>query len=173
MKKTDEEVSTLFKNLYEVTPQSGVFLCIPVDDSSEEVESFILQNVANKVIELPGNDTNDKKISSFLQTLSLSSQDIPLIEKKTGGKVENDLWINLRKGRLTASTHHDIHTEMHSIIKCTGATKPKTTPLIHKVMYKGNYIGHISATKWGRQHEDQGVKEFFIREGKNHEDFKI
>eukprot|EP00795_Rhopilema_esculentum_P015949 gene15949-7279_t len=88
--KTDEEVSMLFKNLYRVTPQSAVFLCIPVDDSPEKIESFILQNVANKVIEDPGNDTYDKKISSFLQSLPVSSQGVLLIEKKTRGQAEND-----------------------------------------------------------------------------------
>ena len=171
--KTSEEVSVLFENLHEVTPESAIFLCIPVHDSTADMESFILQNVANQVIEDPGNDTNDKKISRFLQSLPVSSQGIKLIEKKTRGQAENDLWMNLRKGRLTGSNHHDIYTKMHSIIKCTGAIKPKTTPLIQKIIYRDNDISHIPAINWGRQHEDQAVKEFFIKKEKYHEDLKI
>ena len=86
-------------------------------DSTEDVESFILQNVANQVIEDPGNDANDKKISRFLESLPVSSQGIKLIEKKTRGQAENHLWMNLRRGRLTGSSHHDIYTKIHSIIK--------------------------------------------------------
>ena len=56
-----------------------------MDDSPEEAGSSILQNVANKVTEDPGNDTNDKKISSFLQSLPLSNQSIKSSEKKTRG----------------------------------------------------------------------------------------
>ena len=88
----------LFENLHEVTPESAIFLCIPVHESTEDVESFILQNVANQVIEDPGNDTNEKKISRFLQSLPVPSQGIKLIEKKTRGQAENDLNLEVNFG---------------------------------------------------------------------------
>ena len=172
-KKPDEKVLVLCETLNQAAPDSAVFLCLPMKNLPEAVENFIVHNVANKILEDPGNDTNEKKISSFLRSLPISDQGLKVIERKTKGQADNDFWINLRKGRLTASKDHDICTKMHSSIKCTGAIKPKTTPIVQKIMHLDNDISHMPAVKWGRDHESLGVKAFFIKEERNHDDLKV
>eukprot|EP00794_Sanderia_malayensis_P017232 gene17232-18953_t len=61
--KTNDDVSGLFRNLHKVTPESGLFLCISVEDPEEQnVANFMLQTMANKVIEDVKNNTPEKKI---------------------------------------------------------------------------------------------------------------
>ena len=80
--KTNDDVSGLFRNLHKVTPEWGLFLFIPVEDPEEQnVANFILQTIANKVIEDDEDNTPEKKISSFLEALPLSRESVSVIEK--------------------------------------------------------------------------------------------
>ena len=169
--KTNEAVSELFRNLHKVTPESAVFLCIPVDDPEEKnVENFMLQAIANKVLEDDENDTPEKKISCFLEALPITSEAVQVIEKETRHQTENDQWVNLRMGWLTASNHHEKVTKINTV---TGSIKPKTTPLIKWTIYRYSDLASIPAIKWGRENEENAVKSFFLAESKKHDNFKI
>ena len=43
----------------------------------------------------------------------------------------------MRKGRPTASKHHEIYSKINSALNSKGSAKPKKTPLTAKTMFGG------------------------------------
>ena len=59
----------------------------------------------------------------------------------------------MRKGRLTATKHHEIYTKIDSVLNLKGSTKPTTPPLTAKTIFGGPHL-NTQATKWGIENED-------------------
>ena len=116
-KIADESVSQLYHNLKQVSPESVVFKCIP-EDIIEEDDTISLYTIAEGVSAKYSDD--DEKVSTFLKSLSISTENASRLEIKTRGQSENELWKQARIGRLTASKHHDIYTKVNTIAKSTG-----------------------------------------------------
>ena len=131
-KLKDEDVSKFYNKLHDVSPQSAVLLCIHSEEETV-LEAFSLENIASKIDNITKDLTPDEQIAKFLESLPLSKKSSNILEIKTRGQSDNDLWSAVRKGRLTASNHHDIFTKMNRVIKTTSIIKPKTTPLINKI----------------------------------------
>ena len=51
-KLKDEEVSKFYNNLHDVSPQSAVLLCIHSDEETE-LETFLLENIASEMNNVP------------------------------------------------------------------------------------------------------------------------
>ena len=77
-----------------------------------------------------------------------------------------------RKGRLTASKHHEINAKINGVLKSKGSTTPKTTPLIGKTMF-GMPRLNTHPTEWGIENEDTALKAFYGNEILRHENMKI
>ena len=90
--------------------------------------------------------TQEEHIAKFLESLPLSKKNSEILEIKTRGQSDNNLWSAVRKGCLTASNHHDIFTKMNWVIKTTNI-KPKTTSLISKI-FSPNDITNLESIKW-------------------------
>ena len=75
---------------------------------------------------------------------------------------ECDDWFMYRKGRITASSFHDIY-----VLKAQ--TDPKK--LINKILLSPN-LSHIPAVKWGIDHEDVVRQEYVSVMNKSHSNFK-
>ena len=105
-------------------------------------------------------------ITLFIEKLNnvINMDVINYIERNTRDQSENDLWFNMRKGRLTASKHHDIYTKVNTLAKSSSIIKPKTTPLVSQIIYKNNTLGKIPAIKWGKDHEETALKSFYAAE---------
>ena len=88
----------------------------------KQLEAFSLENIASKMDNISKDLTQDEHIAKFLESLPLSKKTSEILEIKTRGQ-------SVRKGRLTASEHHDIFTKMNRVIKTTSIIKPKTTSL--------------------------------------------
>ena len=116
--------------------------------------------------------TQDEHIVKFLESLPLSKKSSEYLEIKTRGQSDDDLWSAVRKGRLTASNHHDIFTKMNRVIKTTGIIKPKTTPLINKI-FSTNDITNLDPIEWGKLNEVVALNEFLITEATKHGNFKV
>ena len=110
----------------------------------------------------------------FLEKLLILSTDktIRYIEYSTREQSNSELWFNMRKGRLTASKHHDIYTKINTLARSTGAIKPKTTPLVSKILYKNKSLSKVAAIRWGTDHEAIALKSFYAQEVGNHQEFK-
>ena len=70
-----------------------------------------------------------------------------------------------RRGRLTASKHHDIYTKVNTLSRAMGVIKPKTTPIVAEIINPVNNIQSLPAIKWGVTHEDDA------KEAIKHEEF--
>ena len=57
------------------------------------------------------NQNEQNLIPLILEKLIVTDTDIAELEKATRGEIENDLWYDMRSGRLTASKHHEIYTK--------------------------------------------------------------
>ena len=73
----------------------------------------------------------------FLKNMNISDKTIQQLEKATRGQSENELWRQIRLGRLTASNHHNIYTKMNSVLKSIDPIKPKTTTLAAQIIFGG------------------------------------
>ena len=83
-----------------------------------------------------------------------------LIEYNTRDQSNSSLWFDMRKGRLTASRHHDIYTKVNTIAQSQGAVKSKTTPLVEKILFPEKPSVTNAAIKWGIDHEPDALKCF-------------
>ena len=116
--------------------------------------------------------TQEEHIAKFLESFPLSKKSSEILEIKTRGQSDNDLWSAVRKGHLTASNHRDIFTKMNRVIKTTSIIKPNSTPLISKIFFP-NDITNLEANKWGKLNEAVALKEFLITEATKHRNFKV
>ena len=170
-KLKDEEVSKFYNKLHYVSPQSAVLLCIHSEEETE-LEAFSLENIASKMDNISKDSTQDEQITKFLESLPLSKKSSEILEIKTRGQSDNDLWSAVRKGRLTVSNNHGIFTKMNRVIKTAVIIKPKTTPLISKI-FSPNDITNLDPVKWGKLDEAVALKEFLMTEATKDRNFKL
>ena len=75
-----------------------------------------LLDIANDVFkEHPTNFEKHEEL--FLQKLSFKDSQIIELEKGTRSQVHSNFWWNHRKGRITASKFHDVHTKVQTLLK--------------------------------------------------------
>ena len=77
-----------------------------------------------------------------------------------------------RKGRLTASKHHDYYTKINTISKSRGEVYARTTNLVANLIFRDDNLSKIEAIKWGRVNEEAALKKFFALEATKHIDFR-
>ena len=63
----------------------------------------------------PGQDLSDSYLQKFIDTLKYSPEDLETTEILTRGQSDNKLWNVYRKGLITDSLIHEIHTRMKSV----------------------------------------------------------
>ena len=51
-------------------------------------------------------------------------------------------------------------TKIDSLAKTRGNVKPKTTPLLAKLVYGSEDLDHVPAIKWGKENEDKALSDF-------------
>ena len=93
------------------------------------------------------------------------------MEKATRGQADTNIWTDARKGRITASVHHEVYTKVNKILKQRKQPSPKTTPFVAKLINSDDNLSHLPAIKWGREHESLALKQFYSQEACKHEDF--
>ena len=90
-----------------------------------------IENICFKIIDENPEASENILTGELLKKISLTKDAVDLIEKKTMGQCDNELWFIVRKGRLTASKHHEIFTKMNSVIRLTGEIE-RQHPWFHK-----------------------------------------
>lgn len=108
--------------------------------------------VGADIITLGRNSVNTKDL---LKKLKLSPGDIRLIEEKSIGQSNNPVWIQLRKGRVTASNFYRVHTRMESLrvnptLSCDN--------LLNSMLYP-KPLDHLSHIQRGRELEVTAIEE--------------
>ena len=102
----------------------------------------------------------------------MTEESILKVEKETWGQSENKLWFDMRKGRLTASKHHDYYTKINTISKSHNKKGIKTTPMVADIMYGAKKINN-PALNYGIENEENALKAFYADQVKHHEKFSI
>ena len=114
-------------------------------------------------------------MAEFLKKLCFSKRECAVVKKCTRNQSgSHEEWIEHRKGRLTASKHHDYFTKVNTIIKTrTAVPKPKTTPLVANLIYQGKHLDHVAAIQWVKCIEAEALKQFYALEATKHKDFNL
>ncbi|GLV43867.1 hypothetical protein CBL_11553 [Carabus blaptoides fortunei] len=96
--------------------------------------------------------------------ISISPADCIEIEQKTRGQSSNNLWFDLRAGRITAS-------KFKAVCK-TDLNKPSLS-LLRSICYPKNYSFATRATKYGCSHEKDAIQSYRERMMGTHQNFAI
>lgn len=116
-KITNESVSELYNELYQVSPESVLFKYIPMAHDYNDEDSYIsVVEFAQQPLFNNSNDSSDEKISKFLDSLPITSYHAITVKIKTWEQSSNQLWVLTRKGRITASNHHEVFTKVNTTI---------------------------------------------------------
>ena len=102
-----------------------------------------------------------------------SDNDVQAIEKMTRTPSKSYHCKEHRKGRLTASKHHDVFTKVNTSAKHKSSYSLKVTPLVVDLIYQDNNLDHIEAIKLGHDHKEDATKAFYALEATKHLDFKV
>ncbi|XP_068690180.1 uncharacterized protein [Montipora foliosa] len=119
------------------------------------------------------NGEEQEKINGFLATLPLSDEEVTSIEKETRGQSTSTAWKEHRKGRITASNFKEVCTKIDSLAKSRGNVKPKTTPLLAKLVYGSEDLDHVPAIRWGKENEDKALSDFHAIALSKHRNCKL
>jgi len=117
------------------------------------------------------NSGDDATISAFMEAIALSPEQCCAIEHATRGQSVSDDWAVQRKGRITASQAHSIHTRVVSIMKSRKIGK--ISHLVDTVIHGGKDLNQIAAVQWGRDHEKDGKQAFYVEEAIKHDCFQL
>ena len=116
-----------------------------------------------------GTESFEEKRRIFINTILIRECDQDRLEIKTRGQSGNPSWFEFRKGRLTASLHHEIVTKMKSVLRKKSNPKPvSTTRLLEKIITRDTFFD-CAAMKWGRDHEKEALDAFHASESEIHE----
>ena len=100
----------------------------------------------------------------FSQKLSSSAENVVELEKATRSQAKSELWKNQRKGRITASNFHNVHTKVTTLLRKKGEpVKSKVTPLSAKLLIPG-YLSNLPTILWECTHKDNARQAFFDSE---------
>jgi hypothetical protein len=125
---SDADISSLYSFLHKVKPNAVLFTGFPTSKSTNTSCPKSVVDAGESFKE----DGDSERIS-FIDSLDLTSDQSIVIEQCTRGQSNNEVWLEQRKGRLTASILHEVSNKMEDIVmhKIT-----KTTPLVAKVFGK-------------------------------------
>ena len=169
---TSAEVSTFLMRIQEDAPSAVVMKSIE-GCGIPTTKHFSIIDVAETCIVHDIRYTSDtEKTSNFISKLHLSQNDVTSIENQTRRQANDPMWKNLRKGRLTASKHHEIYTKVNTILRCPKKVA-KYSPLVAEIIYLERDLSTLSSVKWGVEHEDDAFKAFYAQEVLKHDDFKL
>ena len=101
---------TFFYKIQIINKNAALFKSIETCDTTvcSDFSSSVVQNIKEKVL-LQNTKTGQETIQIFLKNMNMSDKTIQQLEKATGGQSDNEVWCQIRLGRLTVSNHHNIH----------------------------------------------------------------
>ena len=103
-----------------------------------------------------------EKAKELFIAMKISDRECEAVELCTKQQRENDEWYLHRKGRITASSFHDVYV-----------LKPQTDPkkLVSRLL-RNKDLSHVPAVKWGIDHEDVAKQEYAASTKCLHQEFQ-
>ena len=158
-----DDVSTFFRKLQLADENIVLFKSMESLGTTNHVnfKSVLIKSIVNKVMLQP-NLSGNEYTQKFIEACTVSSETLNKTERATVEQSENQLWFDLRLGRITASRHHEILTKTSTLLKLTNSRKQKTTTLVSKIIYSEEPISNAPLI-WGQDNEDKAFKTFFLK----------
>ena len=104
-------------------------------------------------------------INGFLESLHFTQEQCDAIESLCSE------WVEQRKGRITASKFHEVHTKVNTLM--AGRKKVvKTNPLIARIVHHQS-LDNVPPIQWGKTHEKDALDAFIRVEGPKHKNMKL
>ena len=163
---TRERLSEFFYSLSLSSPSAVLFKSIEGMSIATSM-NLSLTNIANEVVENYRKTPSDEKITLLLRKLSFTEKEIQNIQKGTRGQSDSNAWNKHRKGRLTASKHHELFSKINTIYKVRSSTHPKTAPLVCWILFPDAKLKNLDPVNWGWENESNALKAFYAKEGVN------
>ncbi len=118
------------------------------------------------------NNGEPELISHFLESLHYTGEQCDTIEKVSRGQGDSSDWHEQRKGRITASVFHEVHTKVQTII--AGRKRViKVKPLTARIIGQQPSLEHLPAIQWGKVHEKNAKDAFIKSEFGKHKKLKV
>ena len=123
--------------LNDINGNAVVFKSIEEKTSTTNInhESLNLENLCCNILQDNNGKTEAELTKILIENLTVSKETVNYVEYHTRDQSKCSLWFQMRKGRCTASIHHEIYTKVNSLARSTGKIKPKTTPLVSRILY--------------------------------------
>ncbi|PFX13539.1 hypothetical protein AWC38_SpisGene22368 [Stylophora pistillata] len=107
---------------------------------------------------LEGDVSDEEKVNGFVERQQITDEEAAQIERETKGQSSSRSWKEHREGRITASNFKDVSSKTDCLTRVRGTVKPKTTPLVSKLIYGSESLDHVPAVKWGQDNEDKAFR---------------
>ena len=143
---TGDRLSKLLQTIHFVSPNAVLFKSVE-SMTKPSSEKLTITVSANEIMKDKNLNTDDEKVSSFLAKLSFSEANANMVERLTRNQSKCKMWLEHRKGRLTASKHHEFYTKINTISRVRNKIYPKTTPLVKQVIYKDDNLDKVAAVQ--------------------------
>eukprot|EP00795_Rhopilema_esculentum_P003527 gene3527-2010_t len=162
-----EDIAAFFANIKQVLPTAVVnhtFAHAPEKD----VPPSLLEIVSNIV----KNSTKDPDqiLETFLAKLSFNDDQLRELEKVTKSQSSSRDWYKQRKGRITASKFHDVHSKMQALSRKGKACR---VTLLILAIVEPKILLSVPSLELGKQNEKNAAEAFMQQEGKHHENAKF
>ncbi|XP_065682264.1 uncharacterized protein LOC136095495 [Hydra vulgaris] len=146
---SSNHISNFIRDMQLVNEEAVLFKSIEsLSTTNEEHYNYaFVKTIALNVLKAYSQFSETELIQIFIEKLNMSLKTIENVEKATRGQSEVLLWFEIKSGRLTASKHHEVFTKVNTILKAQGSIKPKTTPLVSKIIYYDDVSS--ASMKWG------------------------
>ena len=144
----------------EINSRSVIFKAFPTPDTPVNAPPSLVEAAAiySKAHE---NKEEPEYVADFLESLHFTKEQCQIIERESRGQGDSSYWSEQRKGRITASVFHDVHTKVQRLL-ARRKRVIKVKPLTARVMGHHPSLEHLPAIQWGRTHE-KDAKDAFIK----------
>lgn len=171
---TDQQKKGFLDRCKPIRPTVQIFKSVESDKHNQIARPIEQTKYAeNYTASLNGSESEQDIINRFLEAIPLSTGEVSQIEKETTGQSDSRSWKEQSKGRITVSNFKDVCTKVDSLEKARGSVKPRTTPLVSKLVFGSDNIDHIPAVKWGKEKESQAYNKFYARALSQHQNCKL
>ena len=99
-----------------------------------------------------------RKAIEIFMSISVSPAECDAIETATKLQRDNEVWVAQRRGRITASSFHDMYTLRHTT---------SINSLCKRLLIPKNLL-HIAVIKWGIDKEDEARQQYIQKMSNSH-----
>ena len=154
---TNERLTLLLNGIQKSNPTAVLFKSIEgMSIDSVTCHNLTVISIANEVT--IGCQDKDEKMTTLLKKLCFSEKECAAVERCTRNQSNSKERIEHRKGRLTASKHHEYYTKINTIMKTRTPVKPNTTPLVSSLLCQDKKLDKVAAVQWGKCREEEAPK---------------